>query len=126
MYNQRPAPVFLDLFRIRFPAGAITSIAHRIAGMLLFLAFPFLVYLLDLSLQGPDGFARAAVVLQSGWLRLVSVIIAWSLFHHLLAGIRFLLIDVDVGSCLASARRSARLVNVLGIALTLAYAGWIA
>jgi succinate dehydrogenase / fumarate reductase cytochrome b subunit len=126
MYNQRPAPVFLNLFSIRFPAGAITSIAHRVAGVLLFLTFPFLVYLLDLSLQGDDGFARAGVLLQSGWLRLVSVIIAWSLFHHLLAGIRFLLIDVDVGARLAPARRSARLVNVLGIALTLIYAGWIA
>ena len=125
MYDQRPAPVFLDLFRIHFPAGAITSIAHRIAGVLLFLAFPFLVYLLDLSLQGADGFAQAGDLLQSGWLRVVSVPVAWSLFHHLLAGVRFLLIDVDVGSHLAPARRSARLVNVLGIVLTLAYAGWV-
>jgi succinate dehydrogenase / fumarate reductase, cytochrome b subunit len=125
MYNQRPAPVFLDLFRIRFPAGAITSIAHRAAGVLLFLALPFLVYLLDLSLQGPEGFARAGTLLQSWWVRPVSVVLVWSLLHHLLAGVRFLLIDVDVGAHLQAARTSARVVNILGIALALAYAGWI-
>ena len=125
MPSQRTAPVYLNLFRIRFPAGAITSIAHRISGVFLFLSLPFLVYLLDLSLQGPAGFQQAMEWLQCGWIKAGSVAIAWSLLHHLLAGIRFLLIDIDVGVILSTARISAWFVNIIAALLTLAYAGWI-
>jgi succinate dehydrogenase / fumarate reductase cytochrome b subunit len=125
MTTQRPAPVYLNIFRIRFPVGAVTSIAHRISGVLLFLSMPLLVYLLDLSLQGPEGFATARNYLQSHWLRLGSAVLVWSLFHHLLSGIRFLLIDTGTGVGLPQARRSAWVVNIAGIALALAYLGWV-
>ena len=36
-------PVFLNLIRIRFPIGAIASIGHRISGVILASALPFLV-----------------------------------------------------------------------------------
>jgi len=125
MPNQRTAPIYLNLYRIRFPAGAITSIAHRISGVSLFLSLPFMVYLLDLSLQGPGGFDRTLQWLQCGWIKAVSVVMAWSLLHHLLAGIRFLLIDIDIGVTLPSARVSAWLVNSIAALLALAYLGWI-
>ena len=125
MQNQRSAPVFLDLFRIRFPVGAVTSIAHRLSGLLLFLSFPLLVYWLDLSLRDPAGYASAVEWLHCGWVRLLSVVIAWSLLHHLLAGVRFLLIDIGVGVERTAARRSAWAVNGLALLLVLAYIGWI-
>ncbi|MGD2111907.1 MAG: succinate dehydrogenase, cytochrome b556 subunit [Gammaproteobacteria bacterium] len=125
MPSQRTAPVYLNLFRIRFPAGAVTSIAHRISGVLLFLSLPFLVYLLDRSLQGPAGFEEAADWLACGWIRTVSVVIVWSLLHHLLAGVRFLLIDLEIGVGLSAARRSAWGVNLAAGLLALAWAGWI-
>ena len=125
MQNQRSAPVFLDLFRIRFPVGAVTSIAHRVSGLLLFLSFPLLVYWLDLSLRDPAGYASAVEWLHCGWVRLLSVVIAWSLLHHLLAGVRFLLIDIGVGVERTAARRSAWAVNGLALLLVLAYIGWI-
>ena len=93
--------------------------------MLLFFSLPLLIYLLDLSLQGPAGFDRALDYLQAGWLRAGSVIIAWSLFHHLFSGIRNLLIDIDCGVSLQQARRSAWLVNIAGLAMTLAWLWWI-
>jgi succinate dehydrogenase / fumarate reductase, cytochrome b subunit len=126
MQNQRSAPVFLNLFRIRFPVGAVTSIAHRLSGLLLFLSFPVLVYWLDLSLRDPAGYARAVEWLQYGWVRFASVLIAWSLLHHLFAGLRFLLIDLGVGVDRTAARRSAWAVNGLALLLTLGYIGWIA
>jgi len=125
MANQQPAPVHLNLFRIRFPVGAVTSIAHRISGVLMVSSLPFLIYLLDISLQGPDGFGRAVEHLQTGWLRVASVIIAWSLFHHLFSGIRFLLIDIGKGVNLQQARRSAWLVNIAGLLMALAWLWWV-
>ncbi|MEN8206148.1 MAG: succinate dehydrogenase, cytochrome b556 subunit [Pseudomonadota bacterium] len=125
MVNQRSAPVYLNLFRIRFPVGAVTSIAHRISGVLMVACFPLLIYLLDISLQNPAGFDRAVDYLQSGWLRAGSAIIAWSLFHHLLSGIRFLFIDMGHGLSLPHARRGAWLVNIAGLAMTLVWLWWI-
>lgn len=125
MPNQRAAPVYLNLFRIRFPAGAITSIAHRFSGVLLFLSLPFLVYLLERSLQGQAGYDQAAEWLGCGWIRAGSVLIIWSLLHHLLAGIRFLLIDLGLGVGLPAARRSAWAVNLTAALLALAWAGWM-
>lgn len=125
MADQRAAPVFLDLRRIRFPVGAVTSIAHRVSGVLMFLAFPLLIYLLDLSLQGPAGFERATEYLQCTSLRVASTVIAWSLFHHLFSGMRFLLIDTGSGVNLAQARRSAWLVNIAGLAMALVYLWWV-
>jgi succinate dehydrogenase / fumarate reductase cytochrome b subunit len=125
MTNQTPAPVYLNLFRIRFPVGAVTSIAHRLSGACLFLSLPFWIYLLDQSLTGPDGFAQALGILQSTWVRIGLLLAAWSFFHHLLAGVRFLLLDTGVGCELRQARRSAWLVNIAGLAMTLACAGWL-
>jgi len=125
MTNQTPAPVYLNLFRIRFPVGAVTSIAHRVAGVCLFLSLPFWINLLDLSLQGPGGFARALEILQSPWARAGLLLAAWSFFHHLLSGVRFLLIDAGVGSELRQARRSAWLVNIGGFVMAVVSGGWL-
>ena len=125
MQNQPSAPVFLNLLRIRFPVGAVTSIAHRLSGLLLFLSFPPLVYWLDLSMRDAAGFAEAREWLDCGWVRLASVVLVWSLVHHLLAGIRFLLIDIGIGVERLPARRSAWVVNSLALLLSLVYLGWI-
>lgn len=105
-------PRFLNLLHIRMPVGAITSFAHRITGILLFLTIPLAAFLLELSLRGPDGFEQAARLLTSAPLRMLLLIFAWALAHHLLAGIRFLLIDLDIGVDKGAARASALAVNL--------------
>ena len=105
-------PRFLNLLLIRMPVGALTSIGHRLSGVLLFLCIPLAAFLLDLSLQGPDGFVQAAQLLVSPMLRLIEMLLAWSLAHHALAGLRFLLIDVEVGVDKPTARASALAVNL--------------
>lgn len=112
-------PRFLNLLRIRMPVGAITSIAHRLSGILLFLCIPLAAFLLELSLRGSDGFDQAAQLLGAPPLRLVLLILAWSLAHHLLAGVRFLLIDLEFGSSLPAARASALAVNLAAPLLAL-------
>lgn len=125
MTHQQNAPVFLNLFRIRMPAGAVASIAHRISGVLLFLSLPLLAWLLDLSLQGGEGYERAIALLQSTGVRLASVVLVWSLLHHLVAGIRFLLIDVHLGVSMPAARLSAWFANLAAVLMALLYAWWV-
>lgn len=115
----RPRPVFFNLLQIQLPVGALTSITHRVSGVLLAIGLPLGVYLLDLSLQGPQGYARVGALFGQPLLKACAVALAWALSHHALAGIRHLLSDVDIGSDLHNARRSAWLVNLGGIAIAL-------
>jgi len=125
MTSQRSEPVYLNLLRIRFPVGAVTSIAHRISGVLLFLSLPFAIYLLDLSLRGPDSYEDALSWLQNCWVEAGLILIVWSLLHHLLSGMRFLFIDLGKGVTLQLARRSAWLVNIAAPVITLACMWWL-
>lgn len=96
MINNNKRPVFLNLFQIRLPIAGVMSIAHRIAGVLMFLSLPFWLYLLELSLASAEGYARAVSLLGSNWLLPVYALLFWAVMHHLLAGIRYLLLDVDI------------------------------
>lgn len=112
MPKPSPRPVFLNLLRIHMPVTALASIAHRLAGLLLALLIPVVLYLLDLSLRGQVGFGQAIHWLRLEPVRLLLLVPIWALLHHLLAGLRYLLIDVGIGSELDTARHSARLVSV--------------
>ena len=116
--------VFLNLAQIRFPIGAIASIAHRVSGVLLFIALPVLAALLDASLRSEAGFASVRGLLSSPLALVVSGVLAWALVHHVLAGIRHLLMDVGIGGALERARASARLVLLAAPALALLLLVW--
>jgi succinate dehydrogenase / fumarate reductase cytochrome b subunit len=105
-------PVFLNLLRIRQPVTAVVSILHRFTGILMVLALPGLIYLLQISLSSPEGFSRAATILDGQIARLFAVLMIWALAHHLFAGIRFLILDFDVGVTKDVARKTAWLVNM--------------
>jgi succinate dehydrogenase / fumarate reductase cytochrome b subunit len=103
-------PVYLNLFKIRLPLPGVISFAHRITGVILFLAIPFAVYLLDQSVQSPQAFANVQQMLDQPLMLLAQVLILWSLAHHFFAGIRFLLIDAEIGVDKSSARTGSWLV----------------
>ncbi len=90
-------PVHLNLLQIRLPVPGVMSILHRVSGALLSVAVPFGLYLLDLSLRGPEGYAQAKSLLDHWFAALLLLGVFWGLLHHLFAGIRYLLLDVDVG-----------------------------
>jgi succinate dehydrogenase / fumarate reductase cytochrome b subunit len=123
---EKRRPVFFNLLQIQLPVGALTSIAHRITGVILALGIPFAIYVLDLSLRSPQTYAQVMRMFDSRALRGASVVLVWTLAHHLLAGVRHLLSDIDIGSQLPAARRSAWIVNLGGAAIALAAAGaWL-
>jgi succinate dehydrogenase / fumarate reductase cytochrome b subunit len=49
--------------------------------------------------------------------KLVLLVLAWSLLHHLFAGIRYLLLDLGLGLDRLAARRSALIALVSAIAV---------
>ena len=118
-----PRPVFFNPLRIQLPVGALTSITHRITGIILALAIPLGAYLLDMSLRDPESYARVAALLGAMPSRVAAVALTWALAHHMLAGVRHLLSDIDVGSGLPAARRSAWFVNASGLVIAAFAAG---
>lgn len=116
-------PVFLNLTQLAMPVGALTSITHRVTGILLALGIPAAVYVLDMSLRTPQSYAELIRMSGQWTSRVIAIVFIWALAHHLLAGVRHLLSDVDIGSLLPAARRSAWIVNVAGLAIALLAAG---
>ncbi len=125
MTDKSVRPVFFNLLQIQMPVGAVTSIAHRVTGICLALSIPASIYLLDLSLQSPQGYAQVVSWFDHLFVRIWLILLLWALAHHLLAGVRHLLMDIDAGSQLRAARRSAWLVNIGGITVALLVAGVI-
>ena len=66
-----------------------------------------------------DAYASFATVVSHPIAKLVALALAWAYLHHLLAGVRHLLLDLHVGIDLGAARRSSAIVVVLAIVLTL-------
>jgi len=118
-------PVYLNLFKIRLPLMGMVSFAHRISGVLLFLAIPFCVYLLHLSTLSASGFDDVMSLLDNTLIKLINTAILWSIAHHLFSGIRFLLIDADIGIEKQSAILGAKLVVAFEVVLILSLLGWV-
>lgn len=101
------------------PVGALTSIGHRLTGVLLAAGIPLCVYVLDQSLKSEQGFAQVLALFDHMAFKIILIMLTWALAHHLLAGVRHLLTDINVGSTLMRARRSAWGVNLGGVAVAL-------
>ncbi|MBD5803167.1 Succinate dehydrogenase cytochrome b556 subunit [Azoarcus sp. Aa7] len=101
------APKFMNLSQIRFPVGAIASIGHRVSGVLLLVSLPLLALALDRSLRSESEFEALRDLVSEPWRALLLVILVWAAAHHVLAGVRHLLMDIGVGSRLSQARTSA-------------------
>jgi succinate dehydrogenase / fumarate reductase cytochrome b subunit len=123
MLDTKPRPVFLNLFKIRLPIAGIMSIIHRATGVVMVLTIPLLIYLLDISLTGADGFAEVKAIFDLGLVKLILFLMLWALMHHLLAGIRYLLIDIDVGVDKPLFRQTALAVTVAAPVLALILLG---
>ena len=111
-------PVYLNLLKIRLPLTGMVSFAHRITGVILFLSLPFAVYLLDLSIESQASFQDARQIINQPFMIFVQILLLWSIAHHFFAGIRFLLIDAEIGVEKSQSRLGAWLV-LLAEALTL-------
>jgi succinate dehydrogenase / fumarate reductase, cytochrome b subunit len=113
-----------DLLKYRLPVPGVLSILHRVSGALMFLAIPLSLWLFDLSLRSESTFERLRSYASHPWLKLVLTGLAWALFHHLCAGLRYLSLDLDLGVDLSSARRSA-LIAFAATALLTAWAALV-
>ena len=123
MENKRP--VNLDLTQFSFPLPALTSIAHRITGVALFVGLVFLMYGLDLSLQSEEGFNQAKALMDSFLAKLIIWGVVSALLYHLVAGIKHLIMDTGVGETLEGGLLAAKATIAISAVLIVLAGVWI-
>lgn len=115
---KKERPRHLALYQIKLPLPGIVSILHRISGLLLFIALPLLLLALQYSLSSIEMHTRLLEMLAQPLSRLMMLGLLWAFLHHFCAGIRYLLIDLRIGSDLAGARYSSKVVLAVSLLLT--------
>lgn len=124
MNIQRPKN--LNLFTIRFPVPAIASILHRISGFILFLLIPFMLWALHFSLASEDDFNHLHQMLTTSTCAEIIILGCLSAFiYHFTAGIRHLLMDMNIGDELKSGRLGAILTIIISGLLILMIGIWL-
>ena len=123
----KPRPKYLNLqaliFEIRLPLPGWISILHRISGALLFVALVWLLWMLDRSLDSEAAFGKIKHYAGLWSVKLSLLVLVWAYCHHFCAGIRTLLLDLDKGGNLTTARLTSWIVLAVSLALT-AFLGW--
>lgn len=119
-------PVNLDLTTIQFPLPALTSIAHRITGVVLFVGLIFAFWALDKSLSSPAGFIAVRDTLANNFL---AKLIAWGLLSalafHFVAGIQHMFMDAGVGVTLEGGNKKAQASVVISAVLIILAGVWV-
>ena len=123
MHNERP--VNLDLTTIKLPLPAYTSILHRITGILLLFGIGLLLYALQQSLDSQTAFDGLKDLL----LHPVAKFLLWgtvsALLFHLVAGVKHLLMDMDIGDGKRSGTIGAVFTLLLSTVLIVLAGVWI-
>ena len=114
----KPRPKHLALHLIKLPLPGFVSILHRISGLLLFVALPLLLLMLQYSLRSIETYSQLQAVLAHPLLKLMLIGLLWAFLHHFCAGLRYLAIDLHYVRDLAQARNSSKLVLVMSLVLT--------
>ena len=125
-HNSRPINVGIgDLASFKWPITALSSITHRVAGVVLFIGVAFMLYALDLSLSSEEGFISLKEMMVSP----VGKIITWGLLsalaYHFVAGIKHLLMDMGFGETLEGAQFAAKVTLFFSAVLIVLAAIWV-
>jgi succinate dehydrogenase / fumarate reductase cytochrome b subunit len=128
MARSRPLSPFLHY---RWQYTNITSILHRLTGIVLSVGFLLLVYWITAIPRGPDAYVRAVQLLSHSFLKWLLAVLLTAFAYHFCNGIRHLLWDAGFGLERREARRSAwivvagtlLIVAMLGSALFFGYGG---
>ena len=126
MKKNRPGNVSLaTMLTLNWPITSLSSILHRISGVLLFLAVPFCLWALEKSLTSQAEFNQLRTILQGDLAKFVLWAILVMLAYHMIAGIRHLLMDAGIGESLEGGVFGSKLVIVLGVLTAVGLGVWI-
>jgi succinate dehydrogenase / fumarate reductase, cytochrome b subunit len=120
----RPLSPHLSVYKFKYTLT--TSILNRITGVVLSLGFLVLCRWLLSVAGGAPAQARAQRLLSLPLMKLFYLALLFAFCYHLCAGIRHLVWDTGRGLERAQSQRSAWVVVIVSVLLTLAIAAWLA
>ncbi|MFT4573934.1 MAG: succinate dehydrogenase / fumarate reductase cytochrome b subunit [Crocinitomicaceae bacterium] len=123
MNQQRP--INLDLTKFSFPLPALTSITHRVAGVILFVGIIFLVSALSSSLESAEGFAATKESMTTGFGSFITWGLLSALAFHFVAGIKHLIMDLGVGETKEGGFKAAVLTVIVSSILVILAGVWV-
>ena len=109
----------LQIIRYRLPAAGVVSILHRVSGAMMFLLLPFILYLFDLSITSEISFDSLKGFTSHWFVKMLILAVSWGYLHHFCGGIRHLIMDAHIGLSKEEARKSAHMVFIVSVPLTL-------
>jgi succinate dehydrogenase / fumarate reductase cytochrome b subunit len=114
-YVAKTRPVNLNLFQVRLPVMAISSILHRISGVFLFLTLPYLLWALNTSLVSQVGFTEIQQTFHQPASKCLWILIITAFIYHLAAGLRHLLMDFGYAESRSLGAFTAWVVIAIGL-----------
>jgi len=118
-------PVNLDLTTIKFPLPALTSITHRVAGVVLFVGVVFLLCALSCSLESEQGFNEIKTAMTTGFGSFITWGLLSALGYHFVAGVKHLIMDMGIGETKEGGNVLAILTILLGGATVVLAGVWV-
>lgn len=115
-------PKNLNLFTIKLPINAMVSILHRVSGVGLFLSIPLILLAFQSLVHSESSYLTLAGWLNTWFVKLLLIGLAWAFFHHFFAGIRHLFQDIHWMTSLKNARLSSRILLCLVAVSTVIFA----
>ncbi len=88
-------PININPFSIKLPLSALTSIAHRLSGLCLFLMIPLILWALQTLIESPKGYEQLAEALSSKTCKMSIGLFFSAMGYHMLAGFRHILMDIQ-------------------------------
>ena len=113
--HNKVRPVYMNLFQIRLPISAISSITHRLAGIyIFFISLPLFLFLLYFTTKSYNDFMFIQQAFNNSIFFSTFVSFSFLVFaYHILTGIRHLLQDLHIGESLSASRVSSYIVFIL-------------
>jgi len=115
----------VDVKNYKMPITAISSILHRISGIVLIILLPFVVWGMYESLGGEHGFIKMHDILFHSFASLFLWGFLVAITYHVLAGIRHVIMDIGFGEDLSIAKKSSVIIIVLGAIFAILWGVWI-
>lgn len=115
-------PKYVSLFTLT-PKMSITakvSILHRATGVILFLSIPFVLFLLHKSLTEVSFYTAFYGAMSCSLAKLIYIVLILTFVYHMIAGVRFLFLDISKGTEIKKAKMTAWIVLVVSTLITIA------
>lgn len=118
-------PVNLDLTTLAFPITAITSILHRVSGVLLMFGAFAAVWFLAISLRSSADFAMASAMIQTPLGQFLTWGFLSALLFHLVMGLKHLVQDLGFGETFSGSKVLSQSALAISAIFVIAAGVWV-